>query len=57
MKLNTMSRSPLCHSCGQIKPASQMIHAYGRRLYCSEGCVARAQWLIETIPDRTSPRA
>lgn len=40
----------LCHGCHQMKPAHTMVHAYGNRLYCSKGCVAKAAWIFDNVP-------
>lgn len=43
-------RKSLCRACKHMKPHYEMIHAFDHRMYCSKGCVAKAQWLFGPIP-------
>lgn len=45
-----VARTVLCHGCRTLKPCKQMIHPAGEKLYCSQGCAAKAQWVFSAIP-------
>lgn len=48
--IGRLDRKSLCRACRQLQPSTQMIHAFDHRMYCSKGCVAKAQWLFGPIP-------
>lgn len=51
-----IERKSLCKGCRQMKPAAQMIHAFGTQLFCSKGCVAKARWSMLPAPRKAVER-
>lgn len=46
----TGERKSLCRACKQMRPAKTLHHEHNGRMYCSQGCAAKAAWIFSAIP-------